>query len=196
MALFPEASRITLHNEGGYSNDPADVGGETYKGVSRKYHPDWDGWAIIDTAKLGNGFPGNLVYDIALDANVRAFYKANYWNRFLGDQLMSQQIANELFDTAVNMGVGRAVTFLQEGLNLLNRNQLNYPDIVEDGKFGQATMNALNSYSYMDDESHLLKIMNILQGMHYITYMKKSATQEKFARGWLKRVNIDKRVVK
>ncbi|KKL21999.1 hypothetical protein LCGC14_2439810, partial [marine sediment metagenome] len=101
-------------------------------------------------------------------------------------------IANEVFDTAVNMGVARSVKFLQSGLNLLNRNQINYPDIVEDGKFGRATMNALNSYSYMDDESHLLKILNILQGMHYIEYAKKSATQERYMRGWLKRVTVSK----
>ncbi|GAJ23902.1 unnamed protein product, partial [marine sediment metagenome] len=41
-----------------------------------------------------------------------------------------------------------------------------------------------------DDLSYLLKVMNILQGMHYIEYMRKSPTQEKYARGWLKRVKI------
>ncbi|KKK46716.1 hypothetical protein LCGC14_3162480, partial [marine sediment metagenome] len=38
MALFTEAYEITLQHEGGYSNDSDDVGGETYKGVSRRYH--------------------------------------------------------------------------------------------------------------------------------------------------------------
>ena len=192
MAIFNEAYEITLNHEGGYSNDPDDVGGETYKGISRKYHPSWSGWKIIDGAKTTPTFPTCIQYDSELNSMIVVFYKANYWDRFWGDHIISQAIANELFDTAVNMGVTRSVKFLQLGLNLLNRNQLNYPDIVEDGKFGRATMNALNSYSYMDDESYLLKILNILQGMHYINYMKKSPTQEKYARGWLSRVSIGK----
>ncbi|KKK95897.1 hypothetical protein LCGC14_2668180 [marine sediment metagenome] len=192
MALFPEAYEITMGHEGGYSNDSDDVGGETYRGVSRKYHPSWPGWKIIDGAKSTPTFPDCIKYDSELNSIIMLFYKANYWDRFWADQIISQAIANELFDTAVNMGVTRAVKFLQSGLNLLNRNQTNYPDIVEDGKFGRATMNALNSYSYMDDESHLLKIIIILRGYHYISYMKKSPTQEKYARGWLKRVTISK----
>jgi lysozyme family protein len=192
MALFPEAFAHTLKHEGGYSNDVDDAGGETYKGISRKYHPAWQGWKIIDGAKNLSTFPDCIENDSELNIIVMSFYKEYYWDRFLGDLIIDQDLANELFDTAVNMGVGRAVTFLQTGLNLLNRNQLNYPDIVEDGKFGQATMNALNSYFFMDDASYLLKIINILQGAHYINYMKKSQVQEKFARGWLKRVNISK----
>lgn len=192
MAIFNEAYEITLNHEGGYSNDPDDAGGETYKGVSRKYHPSWPGWKVIDGAKSAPTFPDCIQYDSELNHMIMEFYKASYWDRFWGDQIISQAIANEVFDTAVNMGVTRSVKFLQSGLNLLNRNQLNYSDIVEDGKFGRATMNALNSYSYMDDESHLLKILNVLQGMHYINYMKKSPTQEKYARGWMARVKIDK----
>ena len=53
-------------------------------------------------------------------------------------------------------------------------------------------MTALNQYLAIDDESFLVKVINILQGMHYIDYMTKSPTQEKFARGWLKRVSINK----
>jgi len=192
VALFPEAYEITLKHEGGYVNDPDDVGGETYKGISRKYHPSWPGWKIVDSAKSTPSFPDCIKYNSELNSMIMEFYRASYWDRFWGDQIISQAIAIELFDTAVNMGVTRAVKFLQSGLNLLNRNQLNYPDIVEDGKFGRATMNALNSYSYMDDVSHLLKVLNILQGMHYIEYAKKSATQERYMRGWLSRVSITK----
>lgn len=190
MALFYIAFNITMEHEGGYANDPDDVGGETYKGISRRYHPSWQGWGIIDDAKSSSNFPNSLRIYETLNSQVKGFYKANYWDRFEGDRIISQNIANELFDTAVNMGMSRAVKFLQTGLNLLNRNQTNYSDIVEDGKFGPATMNALTSYSYMDNEIYLLKILNILQGMHYINYMTKSPIQERFARGWLKRVII------
>jgi lysozyme family protein len=192
MADFDKAYSITLGHEGGYSNDPYDVGGETYKGVSRSYYPDWAGWTIIDKAKSDPKFPNCLQGNNKLDVLIKQFYKENYWNLFWGDQLPNQEVANELFDTGVNMGVGRAVKYLQKALNVLNRNQNDYADVVEDGSFGMNTLGALNQYLAIDDESFLLKIMNILQGMHYIDYMTKSPTQEKFARGWLKRVSINK----
>ena len=192
MANFDEAYDITLGHEGGYTNDPVDVGGETYKGVARRYYPDWIGWSIIDVAKTSFNFPHSLRDNDNLDILIKHFYKENYWNLFWGDQIPNQEVANEMFDTGVNMGVGRAVKYLQKSLNLLNRNRKNYPDIVEDGAFGDNTLLTLKIYLDMDDTSFLLKIMNILQGMHYIDYMTKSPTQERFARGWLKRVSISK----
>lgn len=192
MANFDEAYDITLGHEGGYSNDPYDVGGETYKGVARRYYPNWIGWQIIDICKNEPNFPNNLRGNADLDELIKQFYRDNYWNLFWGDDIPNQEIANELFDTGVNMGISRAVKFLQKGLNLLNRNQKNYADIVEDCAFGPNTLATLNTYLSMDDPYFLLKIMNILQGHHYIEYMTKSQTQERFARGWLKRVNISK----
>lgn len=196
MANFEQAFQITLGHEGGYVFDPDDAGGETYKGVARRYHPGWPGWALIDRIKqqAENKRQLNklLGEDNELQQQIGAFYKQHYWDRFQGDAIATQELAEELFDTGVNMGVHRAVRFLQEGLNLLNRNEKSYNDILEDGKSGPGTLAALNSYLAKDPPEHLMKIMNILQGMHYIEYMRKSPTQEKYARGWLKRVCISK----
>ena len=190
MANFDESYDITLRHEGGYTNDPVDVGGETYKGVARAYYPDWAGWEIIDNAKSESNFPNNLRGNAELDEMIHKFYKKHYWNRFWGDQIPNQDVANEMFDTGVNMGVGRAVKYLQRGLNALNRNQKNYEDIVEDGGFGNTTLGVLNSYLREDDPIYLLKVLKILRGWHYISYMRKSPLQEKFARGWLSRINL------
>ena len=51
MADFKEAFELTLAHEGGYVKDPDDRGGETYKGIARRYNPGWSGWARIDKAK-------------------------------------------------------------------------------------------------------------------------------------------------
>lgn len=190
MADFEIAYEITHQYEGGYANDPVDVGGETYKGIARRYHPDWDGWIVIDAHKGNENFPGCLDSIVSLQRSVRAFFKKNYWDRFQGDFFADQSIANEMFDAAVNMGVSRAVRFLQSGLNLLNRNQQNYPDIVEDGRFGPVTADTLRQYLTIDSNIHLLKIMIILRGMHYITYMRQNPAQERFARGWLNRIHL------
>lgn len=42
------ALKYTGQNEGGYINDIADKGKETFKGLSRNANPDWEGWNKID----------------------------------------------------------------------------------------------------------------------------------------------------
>ncbi len=50
-----------LSHEGGYANHPADKGGETYRGISRKANPNWEGWKYIDDVKrTGKGLNGWL----------------------------------------------------------------------------------------------------------------------------------------
>lgn len=189
MANFDEAYNITLKHEGGYVNDIHDAGGETYRGISRKFNPSWPGWKIVDSSRFGD-FPNTLYRNPTLTMKVKDFYKEKYWDINLLDQCNSQKIANEMFDTAVNMGVARTVKFLQRALNLLNKNEKLYNNIVEDGIVGQNTIKTLNTYLNKKDESYLYKVLNILQGQHYINYMTKSPVQEKYAYGWLKRVNF------
>lgn len=188
MANFTEAYNLTSAHEGGYVDDPTDRGGETYRGISRVHHPSWSGWEKIDACKGKSAFPAMLDADSALQRSVKSFYKRKYWDRFLGDQIPDQQVANELYDTGVNMGVRRAVRFLQNALNQLNRNQRNYKDLVVDGWLGEGTLEVLKQYLRLDRKSALLlKMMNIQQGARYIEIMENDPTQEKYARGWLKR---------
>lgn len=185
MANFDEAFDITMGHEGGYSNDPHDAGGETYRGIARNYHPSWSGWNVIDDTKPN-------IDDDELDPYVREFYEANFWDRLRLDDFDDQDVANEMFDTAVNMGVSRAGKFLQECLNYLNRNEALFNDLVVDGKIGPASLAALNEIESNGDEYVLLVMLNVCQGRHYMEYMRKSPTQEKYARGWFSRVSLEK----
>lgn len=188
MAEFGEAYKLTSAHEGGYVNDPVDRGGETYRGIARVHHPDWSGWARIDDQRRKADFPRRLGRDRALQQSVHRFYKRVYWDRFLGDELPDQALANELYDTAVNMGVRRAVRFLQSSLNLLNRNQRDYLDLVVDGWFGNKTLATVETLLRKDgDSGPLVKLMNIQQGARYVSIMAGDASQERFARGWIKR---------
>ncbi len=193
MADFLKSYKLTMHEEGLYSNDPLDPGGETFKGISRKYHPSWHGWCSIDAMRReSDNFPDCLKDDEELELCVREFYKDQFWNVFLGDDMKSQDLANELFDTSVNMHPVRTIQFLQTALNIMNRNGKLYNDITVDGLWGKVTHSSLSSYCVRDPIDYLLKIINILQGAYYIENMKKSPTQERFARGWLKRVKFVK----
>lgn len=182
----------TLGHEGGYSNDPDDVGAETIFGISRRFHPGWPGWSLVDACKDGDGEVILVPNSPQMIDLVAKFYSENFWGRFQGDAVakINDDVACEMFDTAVNMGVTRAIKFLQRALNYLNRNQLVFIDLIEDGLMGPASLQALKQIDGLVELKLLLKIMNVLQGNHYLEYMSQSPRQEKFCRGWFKRVLI------
>lgn len=196
MADFETAHKILHAFEGGYVNDPADSGGETYRGISRRYYSDWPGWKMIDAAKARPGFPGNLSADRSLDQAVLDFYKAEYWSAIRGDEYPDQDIANEVYEAAVNISKRSAVMNLQRALNLANVDQKYYPDMIPDGVIGDKTIAALKAYHsiYSNPASkhppaYLLNLLNIMQGAHYIASMERTGKNEKF-RGWFERVII------
>ncbi len=193
MADFKEAFEITLDIEGGYGNDPDDSGGETYKGISRVHHPKWSGWGLIDGQKQVSGFPQILEDDAALDHSVQSFYKTEFWDKIRGDDLGSQMIANELFDTAVIMSPRKAIVFLQRCLNMLNVMEDLYPDIVVDGGIGVKTLATLKSYLKVRSERLMYNYLNGVQFSYFIERIEKRERNENFARGWIEnRITIEK----
>jgi lysozyme family protein len=95
MAVFTPAFNLSKVNEGGYVNDPRDLGGETYRGVARKFHPNWSGWAVIDAMKKTKPIP-KFYTDATLDKHAEAFYRKEYWNNMLGDLINDQQNAQQI----------------------------------------------------------------------------------------------------
>lgn len=198
MADFLLAYSNTMTAEGGYSNVAADRGGETYMGITRKNFPEWPGWQIIDRHKGGvnqKSLDDMLADEPELQKMVRAFYQEKFWPVQF-DQL-DQDIANELFDTAVNQGLGSAIKYLQSALNLLNRNQKDYPNLPTDGGMGPVTIACYNSLiatqkypsrSYNKIVKVLLKVMNYFQMKRYIDLVAKDESQEEFLFGWTERV--------
>jgi len=189
MADFKPAYKKTMGHEGGYGNDPDDSGGETYKGVARKKNPTWRGWALIDALKNRSDFPARLDKDDDVQDAVLELYKKKYWDCYRADEL-TQAVAEELFDTGVNMGTSRAAKFFQHSLNALNRNGRTYGDIAVDGAVGSGTIGAYKSLVSKDGDKLLLKFLNVLQGARYIDIMDRKPSQEKYARGWFNRVEI------
>jgi lysozyme family protein len=190
MADFEKAFLKTMGHEGKYSDDPRDRGGETYRGIARRFHPHWPGWSLIDRVKGTVDWFEKIKGQ--LEGLVRDFYRKEFWDKVLGDRIPSQAVAEELFDTGVNTGQAVAVAFLQRALNALNRNQVLYPDVVADGIMGEGTLTALTAYLKKDPEEYLLTLMNCEQGYRYMRIMQQSPDQERFARGWLSRVKLSK----
>lgn len=185
MADFKIAFIKTMDHEKGYSNHPKDRGGETYRGIARKFHPTWKGWELIDSYKKSKNFEPLLDKDAYLQRLVEEFYKETFWDYLALDKVMNQVIATELFDTSVNMGQSVAAEFLQIALNLLNRDQKDYKDLPVIGKIGPLTIETVNKYK---NEAALVKTLNGLQFSRYRNICDRDRTQEVFFHGWLNRV--------
>jgi len=183
MSDFLTAFKETMNTEGTYANDPADNGGETYAGVSRKNWPAWGGWVVIDELRHTPNFPECLDQNKSLQEFVQNFYYVSFWMVLGLNQIESQPIATELFDLGVNCGTATAATFLQRSLNVLNKDQKFYQDLTVDGSVGSNTLIAVSKANEMD----LLRCIVSLQGARYISICEKNGTQEKFMAGWIRR---------
>lgn len=121
MADFDIAFKRTIFNEGGYVNDADDMGGETYMGVSRKAHPDLDMWKIIDNVKKycvdTPDINEELKSNKELTEYIKNFYETNYWRPFNLYNQQNQRLANQIFDTAVNMGIAKTKKIMQRVKN-------------------------------------------------------------------------------
>lgn len=91
MTDFDKSMAFILKWEGGYVNNPADPGGETKFGIAKKFYP------ALDIKEL-------------TEEKARAIYAADYWAKAGCDKL-EWPLCLVVFDTAVNMGVKRALDF-------------------------------------------------------------------------------------
>lgn len=189
MADFNISFRKVMLSEGGYSNNPADRGGETYKGISRKWYPSWQGFKVIDQLHHEPGFPKNLDNNYELAVMVQQFYRTNFWNPLWLDKILSQQVATELFDIAVNMGQQVAAEIAQRSINLMNKNQALFLNLKVDGRVGELSAKAINNVCLLrSNHDAFLKALNIFQGWKYISICEKDESQEVFFIGWMNRV--------
>lgn len=165
-----------IGREGRYSNNPNDTGGETM-------------WGITERVARANGYGGPMA---ALPRETaKQIYFRNYVQRpgFAAIMQSSEQIAEELVDTGVNMGPAVAALMLQKALNGLNNQGQLYSDILEDGDVGPATLNALSAYLRKrgaEGEAVMLKALNCLQGARYIDLARARQKNEAFLYGWLR----------
>ncbi len=182
-----------IQSEGFISNNKADHGGFTYKGISRTKHPAWPGWKIIDSIYRSTDYKSvqQLNNSTALQTAVTNFYHTEFWNKIQGDLLPSQLIADELFESSINLGVPPASEILQRTINLLNRNARLYPDILIDGIIGTQTLAALNKSIAANEEKLLFNLLNFYQAKRYIEIMERDHSQEIFI-GWFNRIEIIK----
>ena len=116
MSRFDQCIPVILANEGGFVDDPADLGGATNFGITQ-------------AVARANGYTGDMR---ALPQSVAMLiYKKEYWDKAHADQVPAPADL-VVFDTAVNEGVGHAIKDLQTALG-----------VTADGVIGPATSGLL-----------------------------------------------------
>ena len=159
-----------LAREGGYVNDPRDAGGETNLGIT------------VATARA-NGYTGPM--KSLTKATAAAIYKSQYYLKPGFDKVAAiyPRVADELFDTGINMGTTPAGRFLQRALNALNG-----AGLAVNGAVGKASLDQLLAFKAKRGaagEVVLLKALDALQGERYIELAEGREANRAFLYGWL-----------
>ena len=174
MANFKVAIDKVLEHEGGYVNNPLDLGGTTNFGISLRFLQSIQPQATCETIK-------NLTFEEAEELYFNHFWLSSNYN-----EIKSQSIAEKVFDTAVNMGSKVANRFLQSTLNIII---FNGKPLVEDGNVGAETINAINLLEGEDVDGNILKVYRLLQKEHYAKIVIHRAEQLTFLKGWFNRAD-------
>ena len=164
MADYKKLKPIVLKWEGGWSQDPRDKGngttGCTNSGVTlttyRKYFGN--NKVCSDLKKM-------------TDNQWDTIFIQGYWNRWSGDKIKSQSIANLLVDWVWMSGV-YGIKYPQQVLG-----------VVADGAVGPKTIAAINNYP--NQKELFEKLWN--RRKKYFEALGKS--NPAFIKGWLRRLN-------
>ena len=160
---FVSAVAQVLKHEGGFVNHPADKGGATNWGITKRVYEAHVGRTVtVDEIK-------NMPQSVAA-----AIYKKNYWDAVGGDKIKSYGVAFALFDQAVNRGVGTVVKQTQKILGL-----------PQDGAMGPKTLAALNAVG----ETEFLARFFAASLASYNAIVAARPEQGVFLRGWMNRLS-------
>lgn len=153
-----------LEDEGGYVSDGYDPGGETKFGISKKSYPDVD-------------IPGLALED------AREIYYRDFWFNPGLELLDSKFVADEVFNTGVNIGIMSSVILLQRALHVCFNRKLLF-----DGFLGPKTARAANMISEQYEKQ--LVIAQNCEQYRYYTDLSDTPAFDRFIKGWLKRVLV------
>lgn len=166
MADVNKLKPFILKWEGGFVNDPDDLGGATNKGVT---------FGTYKQYRKNKGMSEPTIEDLKniTDAEWTEIFKTMYWDRWQADRINNQSVANILVDWVWASGVYG----IKRPQKLLG--------VTVDGIVGEKTLSALNEKDPMEI---YFAIKN--DRIRYIDEICKARpANEKFRKGWLNRID-------
>ena len=165
---FERALPVILRSEGGYVDDPQDLGGATNQGITQKTYNAWRK-------------PERPVREITSD-EVSAIYKQRYWKAGRSDGL-AWPVSLVHFDSMVQHRPKDAIRMLQSAVNLSGH------DLAVDGSVGPKTLAAANlSDSKALVEELLWQRLAYYRGLANHTNTLRRKANRKFLPIWIRRL--------
>ena len=166
MAKIEKLIPFILKWEGGFVNDPADLGGATNKGVTI---------GTFTQFCKSKDRPAPSVQDLKniSDSDWKEIIKSLYWDRWKADDIKSQSVANILVDWVWASGV--------HGIKRPQR----ILGVTADGLVGSKTITALNAL----DAATAFKMIKEDRVKFIDEICKARPANERFRKGWLNRIN-------
>ncbi len=163
-SIFDKALKQILIFEGGYVNHKNDLGGATNFGIIQ---------TTYDSYRLSKQLKKQSVRYIT-DEEVADIYYNRYWLACGCDQMPSK-LAVFVFDTAVNMGISKIVSYMQEIV------------FTKQTQFNSKMLNDIRFFINKRGEDELLRLLILRRKASYKAFAKKG-NQVVFLQGWLNRV--------
>ena len=164
--VFNEALTLVLQYEGGYSDNPADHGGATNKGIIQREY---------DAYRTDEGKEPRSVLLIGND-EVKDIYYNKYW-AFGKCPLLPPDLAIVHFDTCVNCGPHQAAKFLQRAIS-----------VNDDGIIGPGTISALNTLLANNKDINIIHLYLEQRANFYYKLVENDPSQKLFLKGWQNRI--------
>lgn len=169
--------KLEFSNENDVLERNATEDGWTFMGIYQGAFPQLDLWKVIrQKMQQYNGdmkLVGSMLYNNAtVREMVEAFYKKEFWDKARLDEVVSQQVANEIFVAGVNMGMKKAVMLAQKLVC-----------VPADGVMGPKTLTAINKY----DDAVFDEMYDVLEIDHYETIIANNPSKRIYAKGWRNR---------
>lgn len=176
MADFKTAFKSTLKFEDDVREPgkvTVDAGGRTRFGIAEKFHRE-----------LPDDFFTGPAEEALADAE--QIDQSAYWDRMRLSEVADQEVANKLFDMAVNMGVHQAAVLAQRAANALSQEIA--PKgvdmrLAEDGAVGPKTLAAINNLG----PARYLQYLRELSADFYRHVASINPAQARNLEGWLRR---------
>jgi lysozyme family protein len=107
----------------------------------------------------------------------KLIYYRDFWESHLYRDFELIELAEKVFDLAVNVGPSKAHLLLQRALRAVGN------PVKEDGVLGKITLTAVNSA----DSGELLAALRSEAAGYYRSIVAKNTSQNRFINGWLRR---------
>lgn len=166
MANVNKLAPFILKWEGGFVNDPDDLGGATNQGVTLATYMQYcrkKGYPVPTVERLKN----------LSEREWTEIMKTMYWDRWKADKIANQSVANILVDWVWASGV-HGIKRPQKILG-----------VAVDGIVGNQTLDAVNA----KDAKELFFAIKADRIRFIDEICKARPANEKFRRGWMNRIN-------